>query len=44
MKPFGGVDKADEEAATCMRKAMQRMQFTCPRDGKVATVRTAICL
>ena len=44
VKPFGGVDKADEEAATCIRNAMQRLQFTCPRDNAVATVKTAICL
>jgi hypothetical protein len=42
--PFGGVDKADEEAATCIRNVMQRMQFACPRDNNVATVKTAICL
>ncbi len=44
VKPFGGADPADKDAATCLRKAMQQMQFACPRDGKVATVRTAICL
>lgn len=42
--PFGGIEKADEEAAKCIRNAMQRLQFACPRDSKVATVRTAICL
>ena len=44
VRPFGGVAKSDEDAATCLRNAMQRMQFECPRDGKVAQVRTAICL
>jgi hypothetical protein len=44
VRPFGGADPTDETAATCLRNAMQRMQFSCPRDGKVASVRTAICL
>jgi hypothetical protein len=44
VQPFGGVDKADAEAAKCIRNAMQRLQFACPRDNKVATVKTAICL
>jgi hypothetical protein len=42
--PFGGVDKTDEEAASCLAKALRQMQFECPRDGKVAAVRTAICM
>lgn len=42
--PFGGADKADDTAAACLTNAMRRLQFACPRDGKVATVRTAICL
>jgi len=42
--PFGGADKADEDAASCLGNAIRHLQFTCPRDGKVATVRTAICL
>jgi len=42
--PFGGADKADEDAASCLSNAIRHLQFTCPRDGKVATVRTAICL
>jgi hypothetical protein len=42
--PFGGADKADDDAAACLRQAMQHMQFSCPRDGTVAKVRTAICL
>jgi hypothetical protein len=44
VKPFGGVDPTDEEAAKCLRNALQRMQMACPRDGKVLGVRTAICL
>jgi hypothetical protein len=44
VKPFGGVDKADEDAATCIRNTMQRLQFACPRDSSVATVKTAICM
>jgi hypothetical protein len=44
VRPFGGVDKADEDAAACLTKALRRMQFACPRDSKVAPVRTAICL
>jgi hypothetical protein len=42
--PFGGADKADDAAASCLGNAIRHLQFTCPRDGKVATVRTAICL
>jgi hypothetical protein len=42
--PFGGADPTDETAAKCLRNAMQAMQLECPRDGKVAVVRTAICL
>ncbi len=44
IQPFGGVDRADEQAAACLTKALQAMQLACPRDGKVTTVRTAICL
>ncbi len=44
VRPFAGADKTDDEIATCLRKAMQRIQFECPRDNRVATVRTAICL
>ena len=44
VRPFGGADPADEEAATCLRKALQHIQLECPRDGKVAPVKTAICL
>ena len=44
VKPFGGVDPADAQAADCLKKALIHMQLTCPRDGKVVAVRTAICL
>jgi hypothetical protein len=44
VRPFGGADPADEQAALCLRKALQQMQLECPRDDKVAPVRTAICL
>jgi hypothetical protein len=44
VKPFGGVDPTDETAAKCLRQALQNLQMACPRDGKVAAVRTAICL
>ncbi len=44
VKPFGGVDKTDEAASTCLRNALQKMQLTCPRDNKPVAVRTAICL
>ena len=44
VKPFGGVDPTDDEAARCLRKALQNLQMSCPRDGKVHAVRTAICL
>jgi hypothetical protein len=44
VKPFGGADPTDEEAAKCLRKAMQSTQMARPRDGKILTVRTAICL
>lgn len=44
VKPFGGVDPSDEEAARCLRNALQKLQMACPRDGKVHQVRTAICL
>lgn len=42
--PFGGRDPADDVAAACLRKALTALQMACPRDGKVAQVRTAICL
>ena len=44
VKPFGGVDPTDETAAKCLRNALQKMQMSCPRDGKPVAVRTAICL
>jgi hypothetical protein len=44
VKPFGGVDPTDEQAASCLKKALSTMQMSCPRDGKVVPVRTAICL
>jgi hypothetical protein len=44
VRPFGGVDPADDQAASCLTKALRAMQLTCPRDGKVIPVRTAICL
>jgi len=42
--PFGGADPADKDAAECLTKAVRTLQFTCPRNGSVAPVRTAICL
>lgn len=44
VKPFGGRDEADEKAADCLKKAIEATQLRCPRDGKVATVKSAICL
>jgi len=44
VKPFAGVDKADKEAAECLTKALRTLQMSCPRDGAVTPVRTAICL
>lgn len=44
VKPFGGADPADEAASKCLRGALQKMQLSCPRDGKPVAVRTAICL
>jgi len=44
VKPFGGVDPTDETAAKCLAGALRNLQMSCPRDGKVAPVRTAICL
>ena len=44
VKPFGGRDPADETASTCLKKALQQMQLACPIDGKVTSVKTAICL
>ncbi len=44
VKSFGGRDPADEKAAECLKKAIESTQLRCPRDGKVVTVKTAICL
>jgi hypothetical protein len=44
VKAFGGRDPADEKAAECLQKAIEATQLRCPRDGKVVTVKTAICL
>ena len=44
VRPFGGADPTDDQAATCLKKALQQMQMACPRDAKVVPVRTAICL
>jgi hypothetical protein len=44
VKPFAGRDPADDKAAECLKKALEATQLRCPRDGKVATVKTAICL
>jgi hypothetical protein len=44
VKPFGGVDPTDETASKCLRDALQKMQMSCPRDGQIMKVRTAICL
>jgi hypothetical protein len=44
VKPFAGRDPADQAVAECLRKALEATQLTCPRDGKVIAVKTAICL
>jgi len=44
VRPFGGADSKDKEAAECLTKALRTLQLECPRDGKVVPVRTAICL
>ncbi len=44
VKPFAGRDPADATAADCLKKAIERTQLRCPRDGKVIDVKTAICL
>ena len=44
VKPFGGVDPTDDAAAKCLAQALRNLQMSCPRDGKPAAVRTAICL
>ena len=44
VKPFAGRDPADDEAAKCLKRALEATQLPCPRDGKPAKVKTAICL
>ncbi|HWU87445.1 MAG TPA: hypothetical protein VN253_09225 [Kofleriaceae bacterium] len=44
VKAFGGRDPSDEVVAECLRKALEATQLSCPRDGKVISVKTAICL
>lgn len=44
VKPFAGRDPLDAQAAECLKKALEKTQLRCPRDGKVADVKTAICL
>jgi hypothetical protein len=44
VKPFGGRDPSDQDVAECLRKALEATQLSCPRDGKVIAVKTAICL
>jgi hypothetical protein len=44
VKPFAGRDPSDQTVAECLRKALEATQVSCPRDGKVVAVKTAICL
>lgn len=44
VKPFVGRDPKDSEVADCLRKALEKTQLACPRDGKPIQVKTAICL
>jgi hypothetical protein len=44
VKPFAGRDPKDDVASECLKKAIEATQLRCPRDGKVTTVKTAICL
>ena len=44
VKPFAGRDPADEKAADCLKKAMEKTQLRCPREAKVVEVKTAICI
>jgi len=44
VKPFAGRDPADVTVSECLRKALEATQLSCPRDGKVIVVKTAICL
>lgn len=44
VKPFAGRDPADAKAADCLKRAIEKLQLACPRDGKPVPVKTAICL
>ena len=44
VKPFAGRDPSDQTVSECLRKALEKTQLACPRDGKVIAVKTAICL
>jgi hypothetical protein len=44
VKPFAGRDPTDQTVAECLKKALESTQLSCPRDGKVVSVKTAICL
>lgn len=44
VKPFAGRDPVDQTVSECLRKALEATQLSCPRDGKVLAVKTAICL
>jgi hypothetical protein len=44
VKPFAGRDPSDDKAAECLKKAFEKTQMSCPRDGKPVKVKTAICL
>lgn len=44
VKPFVGRDPKDSDVAECLRKALEKTQLACPRDGKPIQVKTAICL
>lgn len=44
VKPFAGRDPNDAKAADCLKKAIEKLQLACPRDGKPVAVKTAICL
>lgn len=44
VKPFAGRDPKDAAAADCLKKAIEKLQLACPRDGKPVPVKTAICL
>ena len=44
VKPFGGKDPKDADAAACLKKALETTQLPCPRDGNSVKVTTAICL